>query len=51
MPRAIKRKEIPPFANEDEERDFWASHDSADCIDGLGHDHVKRRRLASPAIP
>jgi len=30
MPR--KRK-IPKFKNEDEERDFWASHDSTDYID------------------
>ncbi len=24
---------IPKFKNEDEEREFWASHDSADYID------------------
>ncbi len=24
---------IPKFKNEDEERDFWAAHDSADYID------------------
>jgi predicted DNA binding CopG/RHH family protein len=28
-----ERKEIPPFRNEDEEREFWASHDSADYVD------------------
>jgi predicted DNA binding CopG/RHH family protein len=26
-------KKIPEFKNEDEERDFWASHDSASYID------------------
>jgi hypothetical protein len=25
--------EIPRFANEDEEREFWATHDSTDYID------------------
>jgi predicted DNA binding CopG/RHH family protein len=27
------RKAIPRFANEDEEREFWASHDTADYFD------------------
>lgn len=26
-------KPIPEFKNEDEEREFWATHDSADYID------------------
>ncbi len=26
-------KPIPSFANEDEEREFWASHDSTDYVD------------------
>lgn len=26
-------KRIPKFKNEDEEREFWASHDSTDFID------------------
>ena len=26
-------KKIPRFKNEDEEREFWATHDSADYID------------------
>jgi len=26
-------KKIPKFANEDEEREFWAAHDSADYLD------------------
>lgn len=28
-----KRKPIPHFASEDEEREFWATHDSTDYID------------------
>jgi predicted DNA binding CopG/RHH family protein len=29
----IKKKRIPKFKNEDEEREFWASHDSTNYID------------------
>jgi predicted DNA binding CopG/RHH family protein len=28
-----KRKPIPRFASEDEEREFWATHDSTEYID------------------
>lgn len=28
-----KLKSIPRFSNEDEEREFWATHDSSDYID------------------
>jgi len=28
-----KLKEIPKFRNEDEEREFWANHDSTEYID------------------
>jgi predicted DNA binding CopG/RHH family protein len=28
----VKKKRIPKFRNEDEEREFWASHDSADYL-------------------
>ena len=28
-----KKTRIPKFRNEDEEREFWASHDSTDYID------------------
>ena len=28
-----KLKKIPKFKNEDDERDFWATHDSTDYID------------------
>ena len=29
----VKKKRIPKFRNEDDEREFWASHDSIDYID------------------
>ena len=29
----VKRKRIPKFRNEDDEREFWASHDSTNYID------------------
>ena len=28
-----KKKEIPEFKSEDQEREFWAEHDSTDYID------------------
>ena len=31
--RNINKKEIPRFKNEEEETEFWASHDSSDYID------------------
>jgi len=31
--KKVKKKRIPEFRNEDEEREFWASHDSTDYID------------------
>ena len=30
--KIAKLKKIPKFRNEDEERDFWATHDSTDYI-------------------
>ncbi|MEW6076714.1 MAG: BrnA antitoxin family protein [Thermodesulfobacteriota bacterium] len=29
----MPKKKIPVFKNEDEEREYWASHDSTDYID------------------
>jgi len=29
----MKKQKVPTFKTEDEEREFWASHDSADFID------------------
>jgi predicted DNA binding CopG/RHH family protein len=34
-------KQLPDFSSEDEERDFWATHDSADYLDW---------RQAKPAV-
>ena len=31
--KSTKKKIIPKFKNEDEEREFWASHDSTNYID------------------
>lgn len=31
----IKMLEIPKFESEDEERDFWARHDSTDFLEGV----------------
>jgi predicted DNA binding CopG/RHH family protein len=33
MKNVNKIKEIPHFKNEDEERDFWATHDATDYFD------------------
>lgn len=33
MPRNKKLRPIPAFKSEDEEREFWATHDSTDYID------------------
>jgi predicted DNA binding CopG/RHH family protein len=29
----MNRKDIPTFASEDEEREFWATHDATDYVD------------------
>ena len=33
MPNLKKMKKIPEFETEDEEREFWATHDSTDHVD------------------
>ena len=33
MPKAKLRKPIPRFETEDQEREFWSSHDSTEYID------------------
>lgn len=35
-----KLKKIPQFKNEDEERNFWATHDSSDYFDWSKARHV-----------
>ena len=31
--RMQKKQQIPKFESEDQEREFWAAHDSADYVD------------------
>ena len=45
MPKAKPAlRKIPKFENEDQEREFWATHDSADYVDWRP---AKRVRLAN----
>ncbi len=41
----IIKKEIPKFKNEEEEREFWATHDSADYIDWSKSDTITLPKL------
>jgi predicted DNA binding CopG/RHH family protein len=41
----MKKKPIPQFQNEDEEREFWAANDSTDYIDWK-----KARRMTFPNL-
>ena len=43
----LTKKEIPQFKNEDEEREFWASHDSTDYVDW---NQVRRVVLSSTQV-
>ena len=40
-----KKKAIPAFRNEEQEREFWASHDSADYIDWSRAEKVRLPNL------
>jgi predicted DNA binding CopG/RHH family protein len=40
-----KKKEVPTFKNEEQERQFWASHDSADYIDWRRAEDVRLPNL------
>ena len=40
-----KKKPIPRFEDEDQERAFWASHDAADHVDWSGAKRVTFSRL------
>jgi len=42
-------KKIPPFKNEQEERDFWEAHDSTDYIDWSKAERVTLANL-KPSI-
>lgn len=39
------KKKIPKFRTEDEEREFWAEHDSTDCVDWS-----KGKRVVAPNL-
>ena len=40
-----RKKKIPEFRNEDEEREFWAGHDSTEYVDWK-----KARRVVLPEL-
>lgn len=40
-----KKKQLPKFRNEDEEREFWSKNDSADYVDWEG-----ARRIVLPRL-
>lgn len=47
------KKQIPRFKNEDEEREFWATHDSTDYIDWdsatiVDFSHLRKNLNQSP---
>lgn len=45
MKNAQKNKTVPKFRSEDEEREFWATHDSSDYVDWK-----KARRVVMPNL-
>ena len=46
MPKVKPRvRKVPRFRNEDEERDFWASHDSTEFVDWHQAERVKLPNL------
>ncbi len=46
MPKVKPRvRKVPRFRTEDEERDFWASHDSAEFVDWRQAERVKLPNL------
>ncbi len=44
MTRATKNKQIPQFKSEDEEREFWAKHDTTEYFD-------TNRPILNPSFP
>jgi predicted DNA binding CopG/RHH family protein len=40
-----KRKKIPRFKSEDQEREFWSTHDSTEYIDWQKAEHVTLANL------
>lgn len=46
-----KRKPIPEFASEADERAFWEAHDSADYVDWSAAERVYLPNLKPPTPP
>lgn len=46
-----KFKSIPKFKNEDEEREFWSTHDSTDYVDWANAMHVSFPNLRFSSKP
>jgi len=40
-----RKKKVPKFKTEDQEREFWAAHDSAEYVDWDSARHVKLPNL------
>lgn len=45
MPKPVKRRPIPSFSSEDQEREFWAKKDSSKFIDWSQADSVSLPNL------
>jgi predicted DNA binding CopG/RHH family protein len=45
MPKATPRKPIPRFETEEQEREFWSSHDSTKYVDWSAAEAVTFRHL------
>jgi predicted DNA binding CopG/RHH family protein len=45
MPKAKRQKPIPSFETEEQEREFWSSHDSTDYVDWSKAKRVAFRNL------
>jgi predicted DNA binding CopG/RHH family protein len=45
MPKKQQRKPIPQFENEDQEQEFWSSHNSTDYVDWSQAQRVTFGRL------
>jgi predicted DNA binding CopG/RHH family protein len=43
--KAKKLKSLPKFASEDDERDFWSTHDSTDYVDWSKAERVRLANL------
>ncbi|MBU1084893.1 MAG: BrnA antitoxin family protein [Candidatus Beckwithbacteria bacterium] len=51
MPKKKQLKTIPKFKTEDQERDFWAIHDTSDYFDFLKPVHLDLSKLKPSTKP